>query len=553
MKKILVFSFIASLALIFACGSDESNPAPAVKAGFSFIPANPKVGEAVIFINESEDATTFAWDFGDGTSSTERNPQKTYSAEKTYKVKLTATGATSVSVEKDIVVGVDANALITLTGNLTTQTLDATRKYLLKGNVVIPDGVTLTVPAGTVIFGEKASKAALIVSRGGKLIANGTATSPVVFTSNQEPGARDKGDWAGIIMLGKATVNQANPSIEGLTGFNYGGTDDADNSGSLKYVRIEYAGIEFTPNNETNSLTMGGVGSGTTLEYIQLSFGGDDGFEWFGGTVNAKWLISFGMWDDDFDCDFGFRGKVQFGLVVRYPSYADQSGSVFFEVDNDGSGTAATPITAPTFSNITLIGPRQLNAFGSRRASSINANFTQALHFRRNSEIALFNSIITGYPNGFRLDDASTFDAYESNVLVGTNYLVMPGGTNFVTNVTTGKTSTDVQNIWNRPTGAEANFLINAGSSRDVAPILDSLGLASSLFWGNRLDNAYNDNAEPDFKVGANKPILMGASYTNSRLADAHFNKTGTFIGAFGSSTDWTDGWSNFDPKDKQY
>ncbi len=653
MKKILVFSMLASLSLIFACGgNDDKEPAPT--ADFSFVPSTPAINQEIAFINNSTNATKFEWNFGDNTTSTERNPVKKYTAVGNYTVKLTATGgggsktvektvsvidptaevvvdftftpaspvfegtevqfinntlnATSISwdfgssditivsgsatdrnpkvkynkagiytikltgtnvkgsktKEATLEVKVDLSKPVELTGDLTTRTLDASRKYLLKGQVVIRDGVTLTIPAGTVILGEKASKAVLIVDRGGKLICNGTAERPIVFTSNQEVGARDKGDWAGIVMLGRAKTNQANPTIEGLTGFFFGGNDDADNSGSLKYVRIEYAGIEFTPNNETNSLTMGGVGSGTTLEYIQVSFGGDDGFEWFGGNVNAKYLISFGMWDDDFDCDFGFTGKVQYGLAIRYPSYADQSGSVFFEVDNDAQGSSATPITAPTFSNFTLIGPRLANELRVRnkantadstirRASTINANFTQALHFRRNCEIGLFNSVITGYPVGLRIDDNATFDAYQNNVLISRNYLIMPGGTNFATNATSF-TTTDVSNIWNK-SGAD-NVLINPGTAannRRVEDFLDSLGLSTTLFWGSRLDNNYNNSQDPDFKVANGKPLLSGASFSNPRLADAFFNKTITFIGAFGNTTDWTDKWADFDPKDRQY
>ncbi|HEX6890012.1 MAG TPA: hypothetical protein VF141_04950, partial [Chryseolinea sp.] len=180
--------------------------------------------------------------------------------------------------------------VIVLQGNLATMTLEAGLPYLIKGQTFIPDGVTVTIPAGTVIKGDKASKAVLVVQPGGKLIANGTSTNPVVFTSAQAVGERDRGDWGGIVMLGNAWVNQtALPAIEGITpSQNYGNitspTTNADqNAGTLTFVRIEYAGIELTPNNETNSLTMGGVGSGTTIDHVQVSFGGDDGFEWFGG------------------------------------------------------------------------------------------------------------------------------------------------------------------------------------------------------------------------------------------------------------------------------
>ncbi|MEJ0030578.1 MAG: hypothetical protein WDO15_09500 [Bacteroidota bacterium] len=205
---------------------------------------------------------------------------------------------------------------------------------------------------GAVVKGDKATKGTLIVKPTGVLTAIGTIADPIVFTSSQPAGERDKGDWGGVILMGDAYVNQsAKPAVEGLTApandadfYKYGTINQADatvginnqNSGTLRYVRIEYAGIELIPNSETNGLTLAGVGSGTTLEYIQSSYGGDDAFEWFGGSVGAKHLIAMATWDDDFDTDFGWRGNVQFGLSVRAPFIADQSGSTSFESDSQG-------------------------------------------------------------------------------------------------------------------------------------------------------------------------------------------------------------------------
>lgn len=139
----------------------------------------------------------------------------------------------------------------------------------------------------------------------------------------------------------------------------YGGTNATESSGTLQYIRIEYPGIAFLPNNEINGLTLGGVGSGTTLDDIQVSYSGDDSYEFFGGTVNAKYLVAFSGTDDDFDTDFGYSGKCQFLLAVRDSSYYDAAGaSNGFESDNDGTGTTSTPITSPVFSNVTLIGPK---------------------------------------------------------------------------------------------------------------------------------------------------------------------------------------------------
>ena len=238
-------------------------------------------------------------------------------------------------------------------------TLKAADNNLLRGFVYVTDGVTLTIEPGTVIKGEKSSKGSLIVERGGKLIAEGTAEKPIVFTSDQPKASRTYGDWGGLILCGKSIVNNTagEAQIEGGPRSYYGGKDPEDNSGIVKYVRIEFAGYPLEPNKEINGLTCGGVGRGTTIEYVQVSFCGDDSFEWFGGTVNAKHLIAYKGWDDEFDTDYGFQGKLQFLLGVRDPKHADTSKSNGFESDNDADGSNNTPLTTPVFSNVTLIGP----------------------------------------------------------------------------------------------------------------------------------------------------------------------------------------------------
>jgi hypothetical protein len=234
-------------------------------------------------------------------------------------------------------------------------TLVASKKYLLKGFVYVTDGITLTVEPGTIIKGDKDTKATLVVERGAKIIANGTTDKPIVFTSNQPKGSRAYGDFGGIVLAGKAPVNQANPTMEGGIRNSYGGSDPNDNSGSMKYVRIEFPGIAFQTDREINGLTLYGVGSGTTLDYIQVSYSGDDSFEWFGGAVNAKHLIAHRGFDDDFDTDFGYKGKVQFGVALRDPAIADKSTSNGFESDNFDPGTPATDlITEPVFANMSV-------------------------------------------------------------------------------------------------------------------------------------------------------------------------------------------------------
>jgi len=474
---------------------------------------------------------------------------------------------------------------IVLVGDLTTQTLDATKPYLLRSQVFIPDGVTLTIPAGTVIKGEKATKAALIVKPGGKLVANGTASSPVVFTSNQGPGERDKGDWAGIVILGKAFVNQAGQvAIEGITPQTFYGpkfsdatavntptTNQDDNSGTLTYVRIEYAGIELTPNNETNSLTMGGVGRGTNMNYIQVSYGGDDGFEWFGGTVNGKHLISQATWDDDFDSDFGWSGNVQFGLVVRYPFSADQSESNSFESDNQGNGNSITfcdgtdnsGCTRAVFSNITVLGPRDFNA------RSISGNNRNALHIRRRSSISIFNSYISGFRIGLRIDDQGTLDNLVSaSAAHANNILAVPGTAVTGTGTTpadasfaTGLTLTDagvttggvagnaifIRDYWN----ANNTTLNGSPAWTSTANPYADLGIAANWYWGA---NGVSGYVAPNFAVTGGT-LSTGAAFTNAKLTTttpANFFTSVAYRGAFGA-TNWTSGWAEFVPQTKVY
>ncbi|MBC7850747.1 MAG: hypothetical protein H7Y31_13485, partial [Chitinophagaceae bacterium] len=468
--------------------------------------------------------------------------------------------------------------VVALTGVLTTQTLTAGQPYLIKGQTFIPSGVTLTIPAGTVIKGDKASKGVLIVQPGGKLIANGTAASPVVFTSAQSAGERDRGDWGGIVLLGDAWVNQAAiPAIEGITPTQtYGNitspaTNEAQNAGTLTYVRIEYAGIELTPNNETNSLTMGGVGSGTTIDNVQVSFGGDDGFEWFGGSVNAKHLVSLSTWDDDFDTDFGWGGKVQFGLAVRNPFFADQSGSNSFECDNgpnanDTNGGAAG-YSRGVFSNITVLGPRETNA------RSISANYANAIHIRRRTAISIFNSFFSGFRLGLRVDDDATYANLVSgagklayNVLstpaaAGTGSSATASDGLFVTGIkftaandgtidnalASGGNATPIANYWT----ANNNVSFNNVTATTV---LGDAGVSPSLYWAGQNSGNYPSN--PNFGLvagvaGANN-LNTGANFGDAKLSGIPFFEVTTYKGAFGT-TDWTDGWTEFQPLNKAF
>jgi hypothetical protein len=442
---------------------------------------------------------------------------------------------------------------IVLSGNLTAQTLDATKKYLIRGQTFIGDGVTVIIPAGTVLMGEKSTKGTLIVTRGGKLECNGTSSAPVVMTSNQAVNARDKGDWGGLVILGKAYSNQPNPAVEGISpAQNFGAADranDADNSGVYNYLRVEYAGIELTPNNETNSITLGGVGSGTKMEYIQVSFGGDDGYEWFGGTVNAKYLISLSTWDDDFDCDYGWSGNVQFALIVRNPSAADQSQSNAFENDNgpNDNDTGAGTYTTGTFSNVTVFGPVD------RVGRAMSANNVHSMDLRRRNATSVFNSVLTGFPTGLRMNQNTVYAQYTSgtpngvlanNVLVATTSFAIGSGVLF--------TAGDLTTYWNA-----SNTPVSVIPPNDATQDTFYAGL------GLRIENFFARHAgataypsDPDFTLVGTGTLATGASFANAKFDETgrstFFDETVVFKGAFGT-TDWTNGWSEFQPIAKVY
>lgn len=303
----------------------------------------------------------------------------------------------------------------TITSNITSNTTWTTgQTYLIQGQIYVKNNAVLTIQPGVVILGSKAvAGSGLFITQGAQLIANGTVSQPIVFTSDQPAGSRSAGDWGGVILMGKANNN--NPggvnNIEGIAASadtQYGGgttPNDNDNSGSLQYVRIEFPGYVYQPNKEINGLTFGAVGNATTIDYIQVSYSNDDAFEWFGGTVNCKHLVSYRNLDDDFDTDNGFRGNVQFGLIVRDPAIADNpsvSTSEGFESDNDASGSTNTPLTAAVFSNITAIGP-----YRGSSSTAIASGYRRGARIRRNSNLKIFNSIFMDFKTaGLHIDGA---------------------------------------------------------------------------------------------------------------------------------------------------
>ena len=332
----------------------------------------------------------------------------------------------------------------TLTGTInTTTTLTADKVWTLKGYVYVTDGAKLIIQPGTTIISDISEKGALCIERGAQIIAEGTATKPIVFTSGRTAGERTPGDWGGIVILGRAKTNRTSePTIEGGIGRPFGGTNDLDNSGVLKYVRIEYAGIASMPNSEINALTLGGVGSGTIIENVQTIYANDDAFEFFGGTVNARNLYAFATADDDFDFDFGYTGTITNGVAKRDPQFVDNGDAGNgIECDNDGTGSTATPYTHPKLFNMILVGPN---------VSTALANHNLGLRFRRATQFTMKNSVIWGWmKGGLSLESNETAQFVKDGVSVFENNSV---GTfnptlNFISKATTILTNDQLKTL----------------------------------------------------------------------------------------------------------
>jgi len=299
----------------------------------------------------------------------------------------------------------------TISGSInTTTTLTSDKVWTLKGYVYVTDGAKLIIQPGTIIVSDIAEKGALCIERGAQIIAEGTSIKPIVFTSGKPDGQKNPGDWGGIVILGRAQTNRASePTIEGGIGRPYGGTNNSDNSGVLKYVRIEYAGIAALPNSEINALTLGAVGSGTIIENVQTVYANDDAFEFFGGTVSAKNLYSFATADDDFDFDFGYTGSVSNGVAKRDPQFVDNGDAGNgVECDNDGTGSSAQPFTHPKLDAMVLVGPFDATAL---------ANHNLGLRWRRATQFTITNSKILGYQKGgFSIESNETAQSYKDGV-----------------------------------------------------------------------------------------------------------------------------------------
>jgi hypothetical protein len=525
----------------------------------------------------------------------------------TYNLTVTATDSkdqtSSSEVFKVTASSVPAKEIVDVSGTITQDThWTADKIYRLNGFVrvgedlkptagvaepVIGATATLTIDPGTVIYGKVGTPGgALVVHRGSKLVAIGTADAPIVFTSEKEPGTRRGGDWSGIVICGMGVNNiKASAStgvngveeLEGAYGAYHGGGSNAaedDNSGTLSYVRIEFAGYPINPNQEVNGLTLASLGSGTTVDHVQVTYANDDSYEWFGGSVNAKHLIAYKGIDDDFDTDNGYHGRVQFGLGVRDALIADQSGSNGFESDNDAAGTGNTPFTDATFSNMTIVGGKATSG------TTVNIQLQNGAQIRRNSKQDVINSLITGYPNGIFVDNAlgtpGTVGNLQNGDLVLKNNVLAGvsgwGGNGFGSAANAGEIAamglaSAGSNHPNAPKGraiaAGTGSFSNGTFTYTAESTITTDAVRTAAEWfatGNTLKAAWSDaalglhisvfeplNGAPTLVPAVGSALLTGADFTGYTGFEAVQHR-----GAFGD-TDWTQGWVNWNPQTTDY
>lgn len=414
---------------------------------------------------------------------------------------------------------VDANGIIQKT------VLSKDTVWKIDGVSFVKPGSTLTIQAGTFVTSgvtksythEDGSihniKGVLVVPKTAKLMAEGTAAAPIVFTSDKASGQRNPGDFGGIVMLGNSTTNQAPTTrIEGIpqpigVDVTYGGNVPADNSGSLKYVRIEFAGYNLTPDNEINGLTLGGVGSGTKLENIQVSWGKDDAFEFFGGTVNAKYLVALSTDDDDFDFDHGYSGTIQYALSLKDPNSTNSgsptsSDSNGIESDNNAAGTAHANTTRPVLKNFTFI--------GIQNPTTAKSKLKYGNRWRRASSLNITNSIIAGYDTGASFESITAAGAVFSNNVVHAYTAAFNG---------TAPGTGNATSVGNSPTAAGTYLKLEGDNN---------------IF--------YTTSSASTFDPAVLIPLSTSPAYGDGST---------TFKGAFNPSLEtlWTDTWTQFAPK----
>jgi hypothetical protein len=302
-------------------------------------------------------------------------------------------------------------------GNLNdNMTFTSDKLWYLESPTYFQNGAVLTIQPGTVIFGSKAGQGTLVIRRGSRILADGDVDRPIIFSSELPVGQRGPGDWGGLVVNGAAPTNQpGDVQGEGDSG-PFGGNDPNDDSGVLRYVRVEFAGIRFSEQNELNGIALQGVGSNTVIEHVQVHQNLDDGIEFFGGTANAKWVLITDCRDDSLDWVMGWTGKLQFGVFLQRQG----DGGNGIEADNWDDNPSLTPFSNPRIYNVTFVGNLGLpQASGSNRGA--------LLRFGTQGELR--NGIWVGYGTGIDVNGADSQGHYAAGDLVVTHSIVFDNTT----------------------------------------------------------------------------------------------------------------------------
>jgi hypothetical protein len=402
--------------------------------------------------------------------------------------------------------GID-KPVVVVTGRITgTENWVNSNYYVLRGAVFVEDGATLDIQAGTRIVGEAGSVGALVILRGGRINALGTREQPIVFTSDQPVGARARGDWGGIIINGRAPVNLEGGEGEGEadTGV-YGGDDPNDDSGTMRYVRVEFAGTEFSPDNELNGIAFQGVGRGSTFEYLQVHMNRDDAFEWFGGTADLKYAVASNAGDDSLDWTFGWTGRVQFYAIHQRGDDADNG----IEADSNEFNNDLLPRANPQIYNITFCG------------DPAGPESPRAVLFRRGTAVTFRNFLIYGFRSAG-----------------GTSVGLQLDGSSTLTQVNNGTTQIGAGVVWGvtTPLHSSVTPFVTSGRFPDVRANVD----------GGLSPNCLNHEA-PDFRP-TSTATLAGGQLAPIQPPNDGFFQAVTFIGAVGPNPDddWTAGWTAY-------
>jgi hypothetical protein len=422
---------------------------------------------------------------------------------------MLAGGVAPVSTQTTVP-GID-KPVIVVTGEITgTVNWTSNFYYVLRGAVFVNEGATLNIAAGTRVIGEAGSVGTLIVLRGGRLNAIGTRTAPIVFTSDQAEGNRARGDWGGIILNGRAPVNLegGEGAGEGDTGV-YGGNNPNDTSGTMRYVRIEFAGVEFSPDNELNGLALQGVGRGGSYEFIQVHMNRDDAFEWFGGTADIKYAVASNAADDSFDWTFGWSGRAQFVAITQRGDDADNA----IEADNNEFNNNLLPRSNPQIYNMTMCGDPDRNE---------GPEGPRGANFRRGTAFTLRNFLVTGFKTvGLQISDTSTSAQVDN-----------------------GTTQMGAGVAWGMPTNMHASVTTYITSGR--FPSITTAASTTDAMVGVSTAGCSNHEA-PNFQPSG-VATLAGGQIAPIQPPNDGFFEAVTYIGAVppAPADNWMTGWTSF-------